>query len=345
MGLSILKSIPDLTAKELYGKKILLRVDFNVPVLDGKISECYRIKTNKETIDFLINNGAIIGLVSHVTVVDSFKTIANQIKEILGVDLNFVGDCIGELVKISINNAKPGSIFLLENIRKYKNEEKNNSEFAKKLAQPFDIYINNAFSVCHRNHASLVAVTDFLPAYAGLLLIKEVDHLNRALKSSKENKTLIVGGNKIKTKLPIIKSFIDKTENILIGGAITEDMLEKDSHIIFPKDYISENGVISDIGPETIKEFADIINNSKIIIWNGPLGKIEDERFTDGSKKISEAIINSKAFSIVGGGDTVAFLERMKIVGKFNYVSTGGGAMLEFLAGNKLPGLTALGYE
>jgi len=340
-----MKSVAELTEKELYGKKILLRVDFNVPVLDGKVLEKYRIKKQKETIDFLIKKGAIVGMASHIAVIDSFKTIADQIKEILDTDFNFMGDCIGESVGVAVNNAKPGGVFLLENVRKYDSEEKNDSEFAKKLTEPFDIYINNAFSASHKNHASLVAVTNFLPSYAGFLLVEEIANLEKALKLPKENKTLIVGGNKIDTKLPVIKNFIDKARYILIGGAMTEEMLEKNSHIIFPKDYISENGAISDIGPETIKEFVDIINKSEIVIWNGPLGKVEEEKFSVGSKKISEAIINSSAFSIVGGGDTIAFLEKMSLDDKFNYISAGGGAMLEFLAGNKLPGILVLGYD
>ncbi|MDP3004358.1 MAG: phosphoglycerate kinase [Candidatus Azambacteria bacterium] len=341
----MIKSIAELTEKELYSKKVLLRVDFNVPILDGEIAEQYRIKANKETIDFLMNHGAIIGLVSHITAIDSFEPILNQVKKVLSIDLDFINDCIGESVEISLNSAKPGDIFLLENVRKYEGEEKNDINFAKNLAEPFDLYINNAFSASHRNHASLVAITKFLPSYAGFLLIKEIFNLDKILKSPKENKTLIIGGNKIDTKLPVIKSFIDKAEHILIGGAITENMLKKNSCIIFPKDYVSENGAISDIGPETIKEFIEIINNSKTIIWNGPLGKVEEEKFSIGSKKMSEAIINSGAFSVVGGGDTIAFLEKLVLIDKFNYVSTGGGAMLEFLAGSKLPGLIALEYD
>lgn len=333
----------ELDKKELNGKKILLRVDFNVPVSDGKILEKYRIKTQRKTIDFLSDNGAIIGLVSHITAINSFETIANQIKEILERDFVFVPDCVGAEVENNLKNAKSGDIFLLENVRKYEGEIKNDPEFAKELAKPFTLYINNAFSVCHRNHASMVAITNFLPSHAGLLLIEEIEHLNKALKSPKENKTLIIGGNKMDTKLPAIKNFTDKAEHILIGGVITERVLEKNSCIIFPKDYILENGVISDIGPETIKKFTNIIDKSKIVVWNGPLGKTEEKKFSHGSKKISEAIVNSKAFSVVGGGDTVAFLERVAMVDKFNYVSAGGGAMLKFLAGDKLPGLAILG--
>lgn len=341
-----MKLITELSKKELFGKKILLRVDFNTPVVNAKISEKHRIKAQKETIDYLTGRGAIVALLSHITIIDSFGPIAENIKEILGRDFTFLPDCIGEIVEDGIANAEPGDVFLLENVRKYEGEEKNDVNFAKSLAEPFDLYINNAFSASHRNHASLVAITNFLPSYAGFLLIKEINNLSKALRFLKENKTLIIGGAKIDTKLPIIKNFIDKVEHILIGGAITKNMLEKNSRIIFPKDYVSENGAISDIGPETIKEFMEVINDSKMIIWNGPLGKVEEEKFSIGSKKISEAIINSGAFSIAGGGDTVAFLEKLALVDKFNYVSTGGGAMLEFLAGNKLPGLIALGmYE
>jgi len=365
----MIRLITNLTKKELYGKKVLLRVDFNVPIENGKISEVYRIKAAKETIDFLISRGAIIGLTSHIAAIDSFKPVLSQIKEIMGINFNFIDDCIGESVEAGLNSAKPGDIFLLENIRKYGGEEKNDINFAKSLAEPFDLYINNAFSASHRNHASLVAITKFLPSYAGFLLIKEIEKLSSTLSIPKERKTLILGGAKIETKFPVIKNFLDKAENILIGGAIAnvflkaknvdvkksliddnflpeaKKLLEKNSLIIIPEDYIMEDEIILDIGPKTVDEFKEIIFKSKVIIWNGPLGKVEEEKFSISSKKISEAIINSGAFSVVGGGDTIAFLEKLALIDKFNYVSTGGGAMLEFLAGNKLPGLLALGYD
>jgi len=365
----MIKSIKELGEKELYGKKILLRVDFNMPIENGGISETYRIKANKETINFLIERGAIVGLVSHITAIDSFEPILNQIKEVLGINFNFINDCIGESVKTGLNSAKPGGVFLLENVRKYEGEEKNDINFAKNLAEPFDLYINNAFSASHRNHASLVAVTKFLPSYAGFLLIKEIKKLNGALDIPKSGKTLILGGAKIETKFPVIKNFLNKAENILVGGAIanvflkaknidikkslTDDnflpeakkLLEESDNVIIPEDYIISDDMILDIGPETTSKFIKAINTSKMVIWNGPLGKVEEEKFSIGSKKISEAIISSGAFSIAGGGDTIAFLEKLSLVDKFNYVSTGGGAMLEFLAGNKLPGLVALRYE
>ena len=364
----MIKSIKELGEKELYGKKILLRVDFNVPIENGKISETYRIKANKETINFLINHGAVIGFVSHITAIDSFGPISNQIKEVLGVDFNFVSDCVGESVETSLNSAKPGDTFLLENVRKYEGEEKNDINFAENLAKPFDLYINNAFSASHRNHASLVAITQFLSSYAGFLLIKEIENLQKAIEMPKEGKTLILGGAKIETKFPVIKNFLDKAENILIGGAVANVFLRakgvdikkslsdenflieaggllKNFNFAIPKDYVIADDMILDVGPKTVEDFVKIIQESKMIIWNGPLGKVEEEKFSIGSKKISEAIISSGAFSIVGGGDTIAFLEKTSLIDKFNYVSTGGGAMLQFLAGNKLPGLLALGYD
>jgi len=343
----MIKSISELDEKELRGKKILLRVDFNVPVENEKILEIYKIKSSKETIDYLINRGALVSLLSHITAVESFEPLSDQIKEILGTS-NFV---------------------LLENVRKYKGEEANDSVFAKELAANFDIYVNDAFSESHRNYASMVAITKYLPSYAGLLLIKEIDNLGRVLNTPKEGKTLILGGAKISTKFPVIKNFLNKAENILIGGAVanvffkakgvdikkslTDDnflpeakkLLEENGNIIIPGDYNISDDMILDIGPETINKFIKTINASKMVIWNGPLGKVEEEKFSSGSRKISEAIISSGAFSIIGGGDTIAFLERLALVDKFDYISTGGGAMLEFLAGNKLPGLVILGYE
>jgi len=340
-----MKLISELTEKDLSGKKVLLRVDFNVPVENGKILDTYRIKAHKETIDYLINCGAKLTLLSHIAAAESFEPLANQIKEILGTE------------KFS----------LYDNIRKYNGEETNDEEFAKGLAKSFDIYINDAFSVSHRNHASVVAITKFLPSYAGLLLTKELENLKKILELSKEGKTLILGGAKISTKFPVIINFLDKAENILIGGAVANVFLKANGvdikksltddkflseakkflgnyNIMIPEDYVFFDNMILDIGPKTMEKFSEIIKNSKTIIWNGPLGKAEIEKFSYSSKKIAEAIISSNVFSVVGGGDTIVFLEKISLIDKFDYISTGGGAMLEFLAGNKLPGLDALKY-
>ena len=342
----MIKSLIDLTEKELYGKKVLLRVDFNVSIENGKISGTYRIKAHKETIDYLISRGAVITLLSHITSVESFEPLVDQIKEILGTK-NFS---------------------LFENIRKYNGEEVNDEEFAKELSKSFDIYVNDAFSVSHRNHASVVAITNFLPSYAGLLLTKEIENLKKVLELPKEGKTLILGGAKINTKFPVIKNFLDKAENILIGGAVANVFLKangvdikksltdnnfsedaqnlmKEKNLIIPSDYKVSNDMILDIGEKTADKFIETINKSKIVIWNGPLGKTEIPEFSYGSERIAMDIVNPNIFSLVGGGDTIAFLEKNRLLDKFSYVSTGGGAMLEFLAGKTLPCLAALGYK
>ena len=341
----MMKLITGLSENELSGKKILLRVDFNVPVENGKILDIYKIKAHKKTIDYLISRDAIITLLSHITAVESFEPLTDQIKEILGTK-NFS---------------------LYENVRKYNDEEINNEGFAEELAKSFDIYVNDAFSVSHRKHASVVAITKFLPSYAGLLFIKEIENLGKIIKSPKEGKTLILGGAKIETKFPVIKNFLDKAQMILIGGAIANVFLKasgvdikkslsdnnfledaqnllKEENIVIPDDYVISNDMILDIGEKTADKFVEIVGKSKMIIWNGPLGKAEISEFSRSSEKIAKAIVDSSAFSVIGGGDTIAFLEDSGLTNKFSYVSTGGGAMLDFLAGKTLPGLVALGY-
>lgn len=363
----MINPITNLTKKDLFEKKVLLRVDFNIPVEKGKISEIYRIKAVRETVDYLKNNGAIVVLASHVTALSSFDSIISRIKDILEVDFIFISDCIGEIVKSNIGSAKSGHVFLLDNLRKYEGEEKNDMEFAKKLAEPFDIYVNDAFATSHRNHASITAIAKLLPSYAGLLMMKEIENLDRILKLPKENKTLIIGGAKVETKLPVIENFLDKSENILIGGVVANIFLKtsgidikkslsddrflikakeflNNSAVTIPEDYVFSDDMILDIGSKTINKFSEIIKKSEIIVWNGPLGKSEIKELSHGTKEIAVAIVNSDAFSVVGGGDTIAFLEKNNLIDKFKYVSTGGGAMLEFLAGNKLPGLDILDY-
>ena len=184
----MIRPVTELTEKELKNKKVLLRVDFNVPVLNGKILDIYKIKTNKETIDYLVDRGAVITLLSHITPVESFEPLLEQIKTIL----------------------KTENFSLYENVRKYKGEEDNNMEFARDLAKPFDIYVNNAFSESHRNYASVTSVTEFLPSYAGLLLVKEIENLEKVIRLQKENKTLIIGGAKVEVKFPVVENFLDK---------------------------------------------------------------------------------------------------------------------------------------
>ncbi|MBI5079593.1 phosphoglycerate kinase [Candidatus Wolfebacteria bacterium] len=361
----MIKAITELAGKELFGKKVLLRVDFNVPVEGGNISETYRFKVNKEAVDFLARNGAIIVLISHITAIAGFEPIVKEAESNLGHNFVFVKNF--EELEQKLTVAKPGEIFLLDNIRQYDGEEKNNAAFAEKLAKPFDIYVNNAFSVSHRNHASITGIVKFIPSYGGPLLMKEIENLSRAIELPSQEKTLIIGGGKAGTKLPVIENFLDKAEHILIGGVIANVFLKASGmdigksiiddeylprakkylkihrELAIPEDFTIRNEMILDIGPKTISKFRDIIIKSKTIVWNGPLGKAEIPEFSLGTKKIAEAIVESGAFSIVGGGDTIAVLEELDIIKKINYVSPSGGAMLEFLAGNRLPGLKALG--
>ena len=364
----MIKSVAELTGKELNEKKVLLRVDFNVPVENGKISETYRVTAVKETINYLASRGAIVAILSHIMEINNFEPIFSQIKEKLAREIKFIPDCLGSVVNDNLSQAAASDVFLLENVRKYETEEKNDEEFAEKLTEPFDIYVNDAFAVSHRSHASVSAITKFLPSYGGLLLMKEIENLTKAIEIPSEGKTVILGGAKIETKFPVIKNFLDKAENILIGGAVanvffkargvdikkslTDDnfledakTLLKEKKLVIPDDYVISNDMILDIGQKTIDKFIKTISESKMVIWNGPLGKAEISEFSRGSERIAKAIADSDAFSIVGGGDTIAFIEKMGLIDKFSYISTGGGAMLEFLAGKLLPGLEALNYN
>ncbi len=354
---------------DLKNKKVLLRVDFDVPVSDGgQVEEPFRIKKQKETIDYLVGHGAKVIMVAHISdqsVGQSFASLIPQFHILLGYETNFL-KTVPEIGAYLQNYAGPA---LLDNIRQNIGEEKNDMEFAKQLATGFDLYVNNAFAVCHRNHASVSAVAKLLPSYAGFVIEEEVARLSEAVNSPKEGKVMVVGGAKASTKIPVIKNFLDKADKILLGGVIANDILKakgqdvgdsvvdenalellagldlNSPQLIMPKDYNIFQNKILDIGPEAIKEFSEIIKNSKTIIWNGPMGMFEDPKFADGTNKIAQAITESPAMKIVGGGDTISAVDKIGLMDKFDFVSTGGGAMLAFLAGEELPSLKALGYH
>ncbi|MEA1936622.1 MAG: phosphoglycerate kinase [Patescibacteria group bacterium] len=386
--------------QNLKNKKVLVRVDFNVPVgddgiIDGK--EDWRIRAALPTIKYLLEKKAKIVLMSHLgrprkhqisasnvavdfrlrgndkTIGYSLKPAASRLEELLNRKIKFVDDCIGEKVKKAVEEMRAGGIILLENLRFYKEEKNNDEGFARKLADLADIYINNAFSVSHRRHASVCAVTKFLPSYAGLLLEKEVGVLSVAINNPEKPATVIVGGAKVETKLPMIKYLVNKFDNILVGGVVANEMLDSvlaEKHISntphplrelplsrreyfqemddqnlkikLPIDFVRENNKRLDIGPETAKLYSKIIADSKTVIWNGPMGLFEKEDFSLGTKAISEAVAKAKGYIIIGGGDTIAAVHKFGDLEKISYVCTGGGAMLEFLAGKKMPGLKAL---
>jgi len=373
----MLKFIERLNKKELDGKKVLLRVDFNVPVDEGEIVEIFRIKAAKETIDYLLKNGAKVVLVSHIEAIESFNPLVEQIGEILGQTLTLVP--LSELDSLdNLFNASP--ILLVDNIRQDRREVENDKEFARELAAGFDFYVNDAFAVCHRNHASVSAITEYLPSYAGFLIKKETQNLSEAIMAPAEGKVLVLGGAKISTKLPVIKNFLDKAEKILIGGAlannffkakgievgksvvnetvvdvaspkivlpvdivVTDNETGKAEANVMPLGDIALNQMIIDIGPKSAEEFAKIIEEAEMVIWNGPMGLCEVEEFANGTEIVAQAVASARK-SVVGGGDTIAAANKFGLLDKYSFVSTGGGAMLEFLAGRKLPGLEALGY-
>jgi len=359
------KTIRELT--DLKNKKVLLRVDFDVPVSEkGEIQESFRIKKQKEVLDYLVEHGARVVMVAHISDsdVDGFADLISQLHILLGHEVNFI-KTTSDIGAYFESYAGPA---LLDNIRKNPGEEKNDPEFAKQLASGFDLYINNDFAVCHRNHASVSAITKFIPSYAGFLIEQEIVQLEKIIKAPKEGKTIIMGGAKAETKVPVIKNFLDKADKILIGGVIANDILKEKgqdigdsivdentsellagldlarTELAMPKDFNIFQNKILDIGPEAIKEFSEIIKNSKMIIWNGPMGMFEDPQFSEGTNKIAQAITESSTMKIVGGGDTISAIDKIGLIDRFDFVSTGGGAMLEFLAGEELPGLKYLGY-
>ena len=356
-----MKTLKDIT--DLKDKKVLLRVDFDVPVSDkGQIEESFRITKQKETLDYLVSHDAQVVMVAHISAVTSFADLMSQLHILLGHEINFIKS-VSEIGVYLEHYAGPA---LVDNIRQNEGEEKNDPEFAKQLAQGFDLYVNNTFAVCHRDHASVSAVTKFLPSYAGLLIEQEVVQLKKVIEAPKEGKVVIIGGAKASTKVPVIKNLINTSEAILLGGVVANDVLKEkgqdmgssvvdantsvllasldlnDSRLITPKDFIIFDNKILDVGDETMRHYIDIVSKAKLIIWNGPLGLFENPVFAKGTNEIAQAIVDSSAFKVIGGGDTISAVDKIGLLDKFDFVSTGGGAMLAFLAGDKLPGLEAL---
>ena len=386
----MLRSIKDI---DLQNKRVLVRVDFNVDLAaDGNVIDDFRIKAALPTIKLLLENGAKIILMSHlgdpggaVNEDLSLYPVRRKLAELLGRPVLGARDCVGLVAEEAVSKIQPGMVLLLENLRFHKEEKENNSEFAKSLAMLGDVYVNDAFAVCHRNHASVSAITKFLPSYAGLSLEKEVCVLEKAMKNPDHPLVVIMGGAKISTKIKLIKNFLNAADHILLGGALAntvlraqglavgdsvveEEMVEavKDFNLTDTKVHLPVDTVVSedksgkgkikiasvgntgprelilDIGPETVELFSRIISSAKMIVWNGPMGLFEIDQFSRGTKEIIQAIAASDAFSIAGGGETVVYLDETGLAGKFSHISTGGGAMLDFLAGEKMPGIQAL---
>ncbi len=384
--------------KNLSNKKILLRLDLNVPLEKDKITDTTRIDKILPTLNFLIKEKAKIIILSHVgrpkgKIVKelSLKPICEELQNKLKKKVKLIRENIKEIKNKNFFNNYNEDIFILENIRFYSEEEQNDNKFAELISNLGDIYVNDAFSCSHRAHTSIYKIPKFLPSFSGLQLDLEVNALNRITSEIVRPITCIIGGSKISTKISVIKNLIPKFDNIIIVGGMANNFIEylgnsvgksikekncdkiveeiislskkEKCKIIYPEDVIVSkdlNGspqkkelnevlsdeMILDIGPKTIDKITKIIDNSKTILWNGPAGYFENPNFAYGSNQIAKKIIeNNKAnkiFSVAGGGDTVSLLNNLKAVNEFNFVSTAGGAFLEYLEGKNLPGITAL---
>ena len=384
--------------KNLNNKKILLRLDLNVPINRGKITDTTRIDKILPTLNFLIKENTKIIILSHVgrpkgKVVKelSLKPICEELQNKLRKKIKLITENIKEIKNKNFFNDYDEDIFILENIRFYSEEEQNDNKFAELLSNLGDIYVNDAFSCSHRAHASIYEIPKFLPSFSGLQLDLEVNALNKITSEITKPITCIIGGSKISTKINVIKNLIPKFDNIIIVGGMANNFIEyfgnnvgksikekncdkileeiisiskkEKCKIIYPEDVIVSrdlNGspqnkelnevlsdeMILDIGPKTIDKITKIIDNSKTILWNGPAGYFENPNFSYGSIQIAKKIIeNNKAnkiFSVAGGGDTVSLLNNLNAINEFNFVSTAGGAFLEYLEGKNLPGITAL---
>jgi len=382
----------------LKGKKVLLRVDLNVPMKSGAITEISRIEKIIPTINLLLEKQAKIIIISHIgrpkgKVIKemSLKPISEKLSSLLNKEILFNEDLINENTALEINKISNGSIIMLENIRFNEGEELNDSEFSKKISNLGDVYINDAFSCSHRSHSSVEGITKYIPSYFGLQITEEISALKKITAEIEKPVSLIIGGSKISTKIKIINNLIKKFNNIVIVGGMANTILKhtgtnigksiceyecgplikeimKNSkkyncEITIPKDVIvsksldgigkekninqiEENEMILDIGTKTISSIETIVNNSKTILWNGPAGYFENPNFQNGTKRILELISkktkNDKIFSVAGGGETVAAINKFKKFDSFTFISTAGGAFLEYLEGKTLPAIKAL---
>jgi phosphoglycerate kinase len=339
---------------EVENRIVFLRVDFNVAVEAGVVNEKFKILAAKETLDYLTAMNAKVALVTHFGRPDgkidpefSLRPIKDDVEYILGRKIKFIPDFFEKNVANIVDSLGENEVAMLENVRFYSGEESNDEEFAKKLSEGFDIFINDAFSVSHRDQASVTGITKFLPSYAGMRLQKEIEEMEKLKNNFKRPSVAIIGGAKIETKLPVIKFFEEKYDYVLVGGKIANEAIEQKTDfspkVHLPIDFSDENKF--DIGPKTISRFKEIASFAKTIVWNGPTGKFEDEKYAISSDEILKSILESKAYVVIGGGETLEVIEKanaMRDIEKRGFVSTGGGAMLEYLGGGRMPGIEAL---
>ena len=343
---------------EALNKRVLVRCDFNVPLDEqGNILDDLRIVSSLRTIRYLIQEGAKVILMSHLDrpegkEVERFRLsgVRSRLALLLGMQVRKADDCVGKNVEPAVLAMKPGDVLLLENLRFHEGEEKNNVEFAKELACLGDCYVNEAFSASHRAHASIDALASLLPSFAGLALLEEVRALEPLLKNPAKPMVVIVGGAKVETKADFLDTISEVADALLVSNLIAEEIKAKNirfknmQKVVVPVDGNPGNGLNLDIGPRTTALFCQTLQSAKTVFWSGPMGKIEEAAYEQGSLALAKTVIESGAYSVAGGGSLNAFLRIKGLQDRFSYVSTGGGALLAFLAGDKLPGLAALGY-
>ncbi|MGJ7911248.1 phosphoglycerate kinase [Neobacillus sp. LXY-1] len=388
------KSVKDV---DLKGKRVFCRVDFNVPMQEGKITDETRIRAALPTIQYLIEQGAKVILASHLgrpkgKVVEEMRLtpVAGRLSELLGKEVKKADEAYGESVKALIDTMNEGDVLLLENVRFYAGEEKNDPELAKAFAELADLYVNDAFGAAHRAHASTEGIAHHLPAVSGFLMEKELDVLGKALSNPERPFTAIIGGAKVKDKIGVIENLLELVDNLIIGGGLAYTFVKAQGHEIgkslleedkidLAKSFIEKakqkgvnfympvDAVVADefsadantkevgieeipadwqaldIGPKTAEIYREVIQKSKLVIWNGPMGVFEMDKFANGTKAVAEALAEATdTYSVIGGGDSAAAAEKFGLADKMSHISTGGGASLEFIEGKALPGVVAL---
>ncbi len=374
------------------GKRVLVREDFNVPMTDGNITDDTRIKAAIPTLRDLMHRGAAVIVMSHLgrpTGPDpklSLRPVARELSTQLWGEVPFCSDCVGPMASGAVGRLQPGKVLLLENVRFHPEEEKNDPEFARQLAAHGEIFVNDAFAASHRAHASVVGVADYLPAYAGQLMVAELNALHLAVDNPARPLIAVIGGAKVSTKINLFNNLVTKVDAMLIGGAMANTFLRAQgfqtgrslveegaveaanevwkifgARLVLPVDLvcaeqvqagqpvrvmpahaIEPSWIALDIGPQSVAMFAERVRGSGTVVWNGPMGVFEIPDFSQGTRGVGEAIASSGAYTLVGGGDTAAAVEQLGLAGRFSWVSTGGGATLEYLEGRELPGVAIL---
>ncbi len=381
---------------DVKGQRVFVRVDFNVPMADGAITDETRIRAAIPTIEYLVEQGAKVILASHLgrpkgEVKEDMRLTAVGIRlaELMGKPVTKLDESIGQAVEEAVANMQDGDILLLENVRFHAGEEKNDPTLAQQFAQLADIYVNDAFGAAHRAHASTEGIAKHIPAVSGFLMQKELDVLGKALSNPEHPFTAIIGGAKVKDKIGVIESLLEKVDHLIIGGGLSFTFIKAQGHDIgkslleedkielaksfiekakvkgvqlhMPVDAVvanefsqdAETQIVDvdaipadwmglDIGPKTAANYAEVIKNSKLIIWNGPMGVFEMDKFANGTKTVADAMATTAGYTVIGGGDSAAAVEKFEVADKMDHISTGGGASLELMEGKELPGIVAL---